>query len=66
MSNHEEKRRQQREFLFVFNSQREHGQEKVQTDNTERTTVERQPNVREGQTNAARKKLISELREFGC
>lgn len=66
MSNQQEKRRQQREFLYVFNSQVAPDQAVTQNENTERTNGVRRSSLNGDEVKAARQKLISELREFGC
>ena len=66
MGNRQEKRRQQREFLFVIDSKPKRTQEAAQIEDAESAVRTQRPSLKNDEAKAGRQKLISELREFGC
>jgi len=58
--------RRQREFLFVLNSKAARNQVIAKSKATERAACANQASFKSEETKEARKKLIAELREFGC
>ncbi|MBA5778554.1 hypothetical protein H2509_15605 [Stappia sp. F7233] len=58
--------KEQREFMFVLNSKPASRQTVVKGDDKDQKISLRQFNLVSDEAKAARKKLIAELREFGC
>lgn len=66
MGNDLTKRRQQREFLFVFNAEPKRVQQTIVKQGSEPPGVMRVSSFEHDEAKAVRSRLILELREFGC
>jgi len=66
MSQKNTPQRSQPEFLFLFDSKKPHGSQISHSDGNKSPTMPSDTVVDKDEAKVLRKKLISELREYGC